>query len=325
MTSRRSLLVTIGALLAPRLALAQPARQAAVSVLFAGESEDDEPATRAFFDEMRRLGWVEGKNIAYERLSGKGMREYVEGVARAAADRAPDLIYATTANIALAVLKATGTVPVVFTAASDPVAGGLVASLAKPGRNATGAFQLPSEVAPKRFELAREALPGLKRIGALFDRGATSYLRQLELHREAARRAGLELTAVEFTNFEAVLKILARFRREGITAAAIAPSFTLFARRREVGTAAARNGIALVAHRVEWAEAGALFSYGADIAEKLRRSARIAHRILKGARPAEIPVEQTTRLELVLNRRVANALGLALPKSFVARADRVIE
>ncbi len=312
-------------LLAPRIAFAQAARKVVVVVLFAGDSEYDEPASRPFFEEMRRLGWEEGKNISYERLSGRGTREYVQGLAQSAADLTPGLIYATTANIALAALKATDSVPVVFTSASDPVAIGLVKSLAKPGRNATGAHLVQSNVVPRRLALIREAFPGVKRIGVVLDRLAAEYERLKAVHEDAGRRAALELSLAEFTNFEAAVKNFGHLRREGITVAAIAPSFTLFARRREVSAAAARNRVALVAHRAEWAEAGALMSYGPEIADSLRRTARIADRILKGARPAEVPVEQATKSELVVNQGVAKALGLTLPKPLLQRADRVIE
>lgn len=323
---RRAMLGVIGAsLAAPALVWAQQARQAQVVVLFAGDAEDDEPAARPFFDEMRRLGWVEDGNIAYERLSGRGMREYVERLASAAAEREPDLIYATTTSIALAATKATNDVPVVFTTASDPVANGLVASLARPGRNATGAYHPPGDVVAKRFALLKEALPQQRRIGYLLDRRSAEYERQKTVYPEAAQRTGLELAIVEFTNYEAVAKLLAGFRRDGIAVVALGSSFTLFAHRRDIGLLAARSGLALVAHRVEWADAGALMTYGADVADSQRRSARIADRILKGARPAVLPVAQSTRFELVLNRGTANTLGLTLPPALLKRADRVIE
>lgn len=323
--NRRTLLGALGLAAAlPRLALAQPARPVLVIVLFAGETEDEEHVTRSFFDQMRLLGWIEGQNIAYERLFGKGMRAYVEGLARSAVSRTPDLIFASIGSIALAVLKETDTIPVVFTTSSDPVAGGLVVSLARPGRNATGAYQPPGDVVPKRFELIREVLPRLTRIGAVFDRRAAGFQQQKELHQAVASRMGFELTAIEFTNFEVVPKVLARFRKEKITAALIPGSLTLFARRRDVIIPAARNGIVLVATRAEWVEAGAMLSYGAEIAEALRRSARIADRILKGAPAAETPVEQATKFELAVNQRSARALGIEIPKSVIQRADRVI-
>ena len=159
----------------------------------------------------------------------------------------------------------------------------------------------------------------------LLDRRAGDYPRQKVLHQEAARRMKVELFEAEFSNYEAVAKFLARFRRDGIRAVLLAPSFTLIARRREVAGLAARNRVALFAHRVEWAEAGALLSYGAEIADALRRSAAIADRILKGARPAEIPVEQATRIELVVSRRTARELHITLPGPLLRRANQIID
>jgi len=325
-TRRRAILAGLGAaILAPGFAAAQSERKTTVVVLFAGEEEDDEPTARPFFDEMRRLGWNEGVNIGYERLYGKGTREYMEGLAASAIGLSPDLIYATTANLALALLKQTDSVPVVFTSVTDPVAVGLVSSLKRPGGNATGAFQAPGNVVQRRFELMREALPGAKRVGLLVDRRTADFARQRALHEEAAKHVRLDLVAAEFTNFEAVAKHLANFRRDKIQVTAFTPSVTLLGRRREVVDAATRNRIALVAHRVEWAEVGALMSYGAEVAEVLKRTAQIADRILKGARPAETPVAEARKFELVLNQRTARALGLSLPRPLVGRASRVIE
>ena len=136
---------------------------------------------------------------------------------------------------------------------------------------------------------------------------------------------GLELVTEEFTNFEAIAKILARFRRSGVVVAEVTPSFLLFGRRREVVELAARNGVALVAGRLEWADAGALMSYGTEISDLQKRAARIANRVLKGARPGEIPVERTARFELVINDRVARGMGIAVPKSLLQRANRGID
>ncbi len=223
-------------------------------VLFAGESEEDEPAARSFFDEMRRLGWVEGTNITYERLEGRGEREYVEGLARSAAGR-----------------------------------------------------------------------PGLKRFGLLLDRRAPDSSRQETMYQDAARRVGLDLMTEKFTNFEAVAKIFANLRRAGIVAVGLTPSYTLIARRREVVETAVRNRLALIGHRSEWAAVGALMTYGAEVADALRRSAGIADRILKGVKPADIAVEQATKAELVVNQRTAKTLGITIPDSVLRRADRVIE
>ena len=314
-----------GALAAPRLAWGQ-ARKMSLVALFPGDEDDDQPAGQPFFDEMRRRGWVEGTNIDYERLYGRGAREYMEGLAKSAASREPDLIYASTAAIALAVLKETESVPVVFTSASDPVASGLVSSLRTPARNATGAYQSAGDGLRRRMQILRQIMPSATRVGLVLDRRATESARQRTLHEDAVRNVpGMSLSVAEFTNFEAVAKLLANFRREGIQAVFLSPSVTLLGRRREVADTAMRNKVALIGHRLEWAEAGALFTYGPDVTDALRRSASLADRILRGAKPGETAVEQASRFELIVNNRSAKALGVAVPGTLLKTADRVIE
>jgi putative ABC transport system substrate-binding protein len=325
MSKRRILLGALGAALAvPRVVFAQAAKTPTVAVLFAGDSDDDEPSVRPFFEQMERFGWVEGRNVLYDRHSGKGTRQYLAAMASTVADREPELIYATSTSLAKAVLGETDSLPVVFMSTGDPVAAGLVASLARPGRNATGVFQVSADAASKRFQLVREAMPQLKRMGAVFDRSVPEYQSRKAAHVEAARAAGLELVSAEFTNFEAIAKILAQFKRDNLIAAEITASFALIGRRLEVASLAARNGIALVAHRVEWATAGAVLTYGIDVGASHRRAAAIADRILKGAKPAAIAVERMQVFELVVNNRAAEALGLHIPKPLLQRADRVI-
>ncbi len=322
--TRRTLLGAMGAGFAvPGFAFAQAAKVASVAVLFAGDSDDDEPAARPFFEQMARLGWADGKNIVYDRHSGKGTREYLVTMASRAAGREPDLIYATTTTLAAAVLKETGAVPVVFAVSADPVAAGLVASLAKPGRNATGAYLVAGDAAARRFALVRQLLPRIKRMGSVFDRGSQDYQSRRAMHEQAARAAGLELASAEFTNFEAIAKIFAQFKRDGLVAAEVTPSYALIGRRREAASLAALNGIALIAHRVEWAEAGAVLSYGADVGESHRRAATFADRILKGAKAAALPVERVQKFELAVNNRAAEALGLHIPQSILRSAAKV--
>lgn len=312
-------------LAAPSLVLAQAAKKIpTVAILFAGESADDEPVARPFFEKMAKLGWVEGKSVAYDKHSGKGTRQYLATMVSVAAGREPDLVYATTASLAIAALKENRTLPVVFTTNSDPVAAGLVESLARPGKNATGAYQVAPDASARRFELVRQALPKVKRMGAIFDRSAQDYQKRRAAHEKSARAVGIELVSVEFTNFEAIARILAQFKRDKLIAAEITPSFALIARRIEVAKLAALNGIALVAHRMEWAEAGAVLTYGADSGEAHRRAANIVSRILKGAQPAEIPVERVQKNELAINNRVAEELALHIPKTVLQRANKVI-
>jgi len=322
---RRLLLGLFGVGVAsPRLLLAQAARMPTVAVLYIGESEDEEAAAKPFFDAMARLGWIEGKTVTYDRHAGKGARPYVGTVASNAAGAAPDLIFATTTTLAIAVKKEDPARPMVFVTMLDPVAAGLVASLHKPGGNATGAYQTQGDAAQKRFALLKQAMPELKRVGAVFDRNGADYQARRALHEKAARASGIQLVAVEFTNFEAIAKIFAQYRRDGIRVVEMTPSFALTGRRREVAQLAERNEIALVAHRAEWADAGAILTYGVDIGENYRRAAALADRILKGAKPGTLPVELPKRLELVVNSRAALALGIALPKPLLKQANRVI-
>jgi putative ABC transport system substrate-binding protein len=325
MNTRRKVVGMLAAgMAAPRFVFAQAAKLKTVAVLFIGDSDDDEPAARPFFETMTRFGWVEGKNLSYERHSGKGTRQYLETMVSNAAGSEPDLIFATTGGLAAAVMKENEKLPVVFVTMSDPVAGGLVGTLHRPGGNATGAYQVPGDAAVKRFQFVKQALPQLKRMGAVFDRGGADFAMRKAAHEKAARAVDIELVSVEFTNFEAIAKILAQFKRDGILVAEMTPSFALTGRRREAALLAERNGIALVAHRAEWADAGALLTYGVDIGENYRRAAALANRILKGAKPGDIAVELPNRLELVLNPKAGLALGIALPKELLKQANRVI-
>jgi len=308
----------------PRLVLAQAAKVPTVAVLYIGESEDEEAAARPFFEAMARMGWIEGKTIAYDRHSGKGARPHVGTLASNVAGAEPDLIFATTTTLALAVMKENPARPMVFVTMLDPVAAGLVASLARPGGNATGAYQAQGDAAQKRLALLKQAMPEVKRMGAVFDRNGFDYQARRALHEKAARAAGIQMVSAEFTNFEAIAKIFAQYRRDGIRVVELTPSFALTGRRREVAQLAERNEIALVAHRAEWADAGAILTYGVDIGENYRRAAALANRILKGAKPGDLPVELPKRLELVLNPRAALALGIALPRPLLKQANRVI-
>lgn len=323
--NRRLLLGLMSAGIAsPRLLFAQSAKLPTVAVLFIGDSDDDELAAKPFFEAMQRFGWTEGKNLNYDRHSGKGTRQYLDTMVSNAAGAEPNLIFATTASLATAVMKEAKAVPVVFSTMADPVAANLVASLHKPGGNATGVYQIPGHADTKRYTLARELLPSVKRLGIVFDRSNPDLEGRKAAHVKLAKAAGFELSVAEITNFEAIAKVLAQFKRDNIVAAMITPSFSLTGRRREVGSLAERNGIALLAHRSEWADAGAVLTYGVDTGEGYRRAAAIVNRILKGAKPAEIAVDLPNRFELVANQRAGLALGITVPKTLLKRASRVI-
>lgn len=321
---RRQFIVFGSALLAgaPR---AQPVKAKKVAVLYAGTPEMDEPATAAFFQQLRRLGWVEGRTIAYERFFARGARSKMPELARAAAAKQPDLIYAPTAFAAVSAVKATSTIPVVFATVSDPTHVGLAASLARPGANATGTFQIQADLVAKKFEMLREALPGAKRVGVVLERTGTDYTEQRQRHVDAGRRFAIDVSIADFSSFEQVAGLLAGMKSERVDAVTVGSSFTLISNRKAFVQLARQAGIPVVGHRVELAEAGAVMTYGADVGDTLRRTAEIAHRVLNGARPADTPIEQASKFELVVNLAAAKELGVTLPKLLVARADRVIE
>lgn len=315
------LLATLGAVL-PALARAQ-AKGKRVIILSAGSPGADDQA--AFFEELRRLGWIEGKSVSYERLFAHGSRERIAELGKAAAAKQPDLIYAPTATAAVSATQATRTIPVIFASVTDPTTNGLVASLARPGGNATGTFQVQADLVSKRFEMLREAMPRLKRVGVLLDARASDYPQQKLRAQEAARKSGFEIVTGDFDTFDAVAGALAKLKSERIEVVTVPSSFTLITRRKEFIELTRQARIPLIAHRVEWAESGAVMTYGADVHDTLRRTAQIAHRVLTGAAPADTPVEQASKFELIVNLSASRQLGITFPKSFVARADRVIE
>jgi len=323
MTGRRHVIALLA--LAPLAARAQGSTTKKVVGLFAGNPETDEPAAAPFFRELRRAGWVEGRNITYEHFFARGSREKVAELAKAAAAKKPDLIFAPTALAATSASKATRTIPIVFSTVSDPIVVGLAASLARPGRNATGTFQVQTDLVAKKFEMLRESLPKVHRVGVVLEGAGLDLPVQRQSHLDAGRRSGLNVSIESFINFDDVPEVLAKLKREGVEMLTVGSSFTLLALRRQFAEMARQAGIPLIAHRIEWAEVGAVFTYGADVGDTLRRTAEIAHRILNGASPAETPIEQASRFELVVNLRAAKEYGLTLSKLFLARADRVIE
>jgi putative ABC transport system substrate-binding protein len=323
--NRRRTLSALLAICAAPYARSQAVQPKKVIVLFAGSPEMDEPATAPFFDQMRRAGWIEGRNITYERLFALGSRDKIMELARVAAAKQPDLIYAPTGLAAVSATKATKTIPVVFATVSDPTVIGLVASLARPGANATGTFQIQADLVAKKFEMVREAMPRVRRIGVILEAKGIDYAQQKQRHEDGGVRSGFVVSTADFTSFDQIGDLLTKFKTEGVEIVTVASSFTLISRRKEFVELTRRAAIPFVAHRVEWAEAGALMTYGADVHDTLRRTAEIAHRVLNGARPADTPVEQASKFELIVNLATARKLGISFPKAFLARADRVIE
>lgn len=277
----------------------------------------------ALLDALRELGYVEGKNLRVDYRYGAGPA--LDALAAELVELKPDLIVTVATEQALAAKRATTTIPIVMATAGDPVRLGVVASLARPGGNITGVTLYGTELSAKRIELFREAVPSIKRLACLAN-AKNSYGQVLWQEAEPAARAlGLEPVLFQLQELDDLPGTF-RDMEAKKTNALIVFSDALFnnARRQIVALAAERRLPAMYEGR-EFVEDGGLISYGPDIVEMTRRSAAFVDKILKGTSPADLPIEQPTRFELVINAKSAKALGLSLSPILLARADEVIE
>jgi putative ABC transport system substrate-binding protein len=273
---------------------------------------------------MRQLGWQEDRNIVYDRVYADDDEARLPALAKALVGRGPDVIHVIANPVTLAVFAETRTIPIVMAASADPVAYGLVKSLARPGGNVTGIVNIGHELGPKRLQLLKEVAPKISRVGVLVNPLYPYSLSEQKLIENAAPALGVTvvgMTVNHVANLEPALALAAKNRLAAVLTTHIAPFFDM---RKQLLEFAARHRIAVVGHRGELAEDGALLAYGSLLSEQLRRSAQIVDKVLNGVKPADIPVEQPTKFEIVVNLRSAKALGLAIPPSFLARTDRVI-
>ena len=295
-----------------------------VGVLAPSTRANEEITLKPFFDEMARLGWVEGRTVAYDRAYADDRHQDLNRLAERLVARTPELIYAPPQQAAVAARRATGAIPIVFGTGTDPVGIGLVASLAHPGGNVTGVVSVIDSLAPKRIGLLREILPGVRRIGLLGDPTDSRMAIERNALAPIAGAQGLTIIVGEASNpaeFDAAVSRLVGQRVEVILATT---SITLNLRTRLLQIANGKR-VPVVGGLGLLAEAGALFSYGASISTQLRRSAQLADKVLRGAKPADIPVEQPTSFELVVNAGAAKKLGIAISPSLLQRADKVIQ
>jgi putative ABC transport system substrate-binding protein len=295
-----------------------------VGILAPSTREREEVTLKPFFDQMKALGWIEGQTVAYDRAYAGDQHTAMPKLAAELVARAPDVIYAPPAPAAGVARQATKTIPIVFGTSVDPIGSGLVASLSRPGGNVTGISSIADSLAPKRVQLLREILPKVERIGLLGDPGDPTL--RIEHAALASLAPSLGVTTVNApaanpAEFDAAVN---RLLGEKVDAILMESAFAFNMRFRLFELLAGRP-IPVVGHRAQMADAGALFAYGASLSEQLRRSALLVDKILRGARPAETPVELPDKFELVVNLKAARALGIAVPSSVVLRADRVIE
>ena len=273
---------------------------------------------------LHALGYVEGKNIIFEYRYAGNRLERLPRLADEIVSHKVDLILATSNPAALAAKNATKTIPIVFLGAGDPVALGLVDSLARPGENITGITSIAEVLAGKRLEILKETIPKLSRVVVLWDPRAPESAQQWKESQLAARELGLQLHSMEVTNadkFESAFDEATKAR----STALVGTHASLFTtNQKRITDLAAKNRLPAIYSREDYVDSGGLMSYGADRVEPYRRAASMIDKILKGAKPADLPVEQPTKFELVINLKTAKVIGLVIPPNVLARADRVI-
>ena len=282
------------------------------------------PWTGAFLQRLRELGWIEGRNIAIEYRWAEGRDQRAADLAAELVNRKVDVILVNGTPQVLAAKQATSIIPIVFVGAGDPIGSGIVVSLARPGGNVTGVSQQQTDTATKRLELLREVVPGLRRLAVLADVSSPNAVLELSKVEGTAAALGLEIAALKVRQAADIAPALEAIkgRVDGLYVAA-APLLTT--NRVRIHTLALAARLPTIHNFRELVEAGGLMSYGPNFPDLFRRAADLIDKVLRGAKPADLPVEQPTRFDLVINLTTARALGLTIPEAFLSRADEVIE
>ena len=323
--NRRDTVLTLLALgAAPHLAFAQQAgRVWRIGWLSLGSGSNR--FMEAFSEELRSLGYVEGRNLAIEYRYAAGKEERLPEMAAEMVALRVDIIVTQATLPAMAAKRATSTIPIVMVAPTDAVGSGLVASLARPGGNVTGMTYLSTDLAGKRLQLLREALPEAARIAVLALKGNSSATGLfLESLQAAAQQMGVTLIVRRENEAAALAGAFAAMKRERAQALIVEVSPFTGENRKRIVELAVQHRLPTLIETRGFVDEGGLMSYGPSLLEMFRRSAHYVDRIFKGAKPADLPVEQPTKFELVINMKTAKTLGLTIPASLLARADEVI-
>jgi ABC-type uncharacterized transport system substrate-binding protein len=321
---RRAFVIGVGAALAtPRNAYAQRAEKAAhIGVLLFG-SPDTDPNLPAFREGLRDRGYVEGRNIVLEYRFAESRAERLPALAAELVSLRPNVIFALGGDVAPSAKAATATIPIVMAVSVDPVETHLVSSLARPGGNLTGVTFVASDLAAKRLELLKQVAPRITRLGVLWNPNHIDP--EYRETQTASRNFGVHVQSFEVrapADFDDAFAAALLARVEAIM---IVSSRLTLATRRRVVDFTLKNRLVLVASWKLWAQNGAVLSYGPDVDAMVHRAGVHVDKILKGAKPSELPVEQPTTFELVINLRTARGLGLTIPPPLLARADQVID
>jgi putative tryptophan/tyrosine transport system substrate-binding protein len=279
--------------------------------------------TAAFVQRLRELGWIEGRTVTIEYRWAEGRSERYADIAAEFVRLKVDVILSVGSAVA-ATKQATSTIPIVFAIAVDPVGTGMVASLARPGGNVTGISVQSTELAGKRLEILREALPSLRRLAIIGDVGYAGSVLEISEVQAAAGKFGLDIDVLEIRR-PADIAPAFQALKGGAQALYVCPSALVNANFARINTFAMGARLPAFHASRDFLEAGGFMSYGSNYADQFRHAADLVDKILKGAKPADLPVEQPTKFELVINLTTVKALGLTIPETFLARADEVIE
>lgn len=327
MTSRRTFLATVaGSLLASPLAIGAQQTGKVYRIGFVWDSPTVWPhALEAFRQGLRDLGWVEGQNVIFEYRWAEGRFDRLPSLMDELVSKKVDLIVAPTSIYTGAAKRATATIPIVFVSHADPIGSGHVISLARPGANVTGLTIIMSETMAKSLELLKAIIPGLTRVAIIWDPATPSHLPGLKAIETVGPTLDLRLQTVAVrsaTEFDSAFSAIAR-ERAGAVLVLSTPLFMGGAKR--LAELALTHKLPSMFGPREHVEAGGLLSYGPDRADLFRRAAAYVDKILKGAEPANLPVQQATKFELVINLKTAQTLGLAIPQAVLLRADEVLQ
>ena len=328
---RRDFIAALGSAaafpLAPRAQ--QPERVMRIGVLIGAPADADDTDAQArlaaFQQALQQLGWTDGRNVQIDTRRGGGDAERIRRYAVELAALAPDVILTAGASTVTPLLQATRTVPIVFTTVVDPVGAGFVESLARPGGNATGFMQFEYSLAGKSLELLKQIAPGVTRAAVIRDPATSAGPGQFAAIQAVAPSLGVEVSPVNVRDAGEIGRAIAAFARAGnggMIVTASAPSVT---HRDLIVTLAAQHKLPAVYNRRLFVTDGGLIAYGPDSIDLWQRAAAYVDRILKGEKPADLPVQAPTKFELVINLKTAKALGLTVPPALLARADEVIE
>jgi putative ABC transport system substrate-binding protein len=290
-----------------------------------GDPHNPGPSVEAFRRGLRDLGYIEGKNILVEYRYAEGMRDRIPGLVTELVRLKPDVLVFHDTSAILAAKQATKSIPIVMVATQDPVATGIIESLARSGGNITGLTRLTRELSGKRLELLKEMVPGISRVGLLLAANATIG-NAGEYYEVAAHALKIPLQSLTVRGPNPDLEGVFRDAAKGRVSALITATSQLFARyRKPIAALAIKNRLPSMYEQSQYVEAGGLVSYAANEADLFRRAAVYVDKILKGAKPADLPVEQPTKFEFVINLKTAKALNLTIPQSVLFRADKVIK